>query len=148
ALTDTLGFEFPTYTALLTYNMPIGNRTANNAERTARAQVRLSQVDLDNISLSVEAEVRGAVRSVFFAAEQVNATATSLELAQRQLEAEQARAKEGLSTTFEVLQFQQDLIEAMSNEANARAGFVMSLSALDNAQGIIGETARSTGGGN
>lgn len=148
AIQDTLGFDFPTYTALLSYNMPIGNRTANNAERSARAQVRLSQINLDNTTLSVEAEVRGAVRGVFFAAEQVNATATSLELAQRQLEAEQARAKEGLSTTFEVLQFQQDLIEAMSNEANARAGFVMALSALDNAQGIIGETRGSGGGGN
>jgi len=148
ALSNAVGFDFPTYTALLSYNMPIGNRTANNAERAARAQVRLSQINLDNTMLAVEAEVRGAVRGVFFAEEQVKATATSLDLAQQQLEAEQARAKEGLSTTFQVLQFQQDLIEAMSNEANARAGFVMALSSLENAQGIIGEGVESGGGQN
>ena len=65
------------------------------------------------------------------------ATSTSLELARRQLEAENARFAQDLSTTFQVLEFQHSLIEAMSNERAARAGFVKALAELDNAQGLF-----------
>lgn len=139
ALEDASAFEYPTYGATLTYNLPLGNRTARYAERAARARVRSAQLDIDKTELDVAAEVRAAVRAVEYAAEQVTATSESLRLARRQLEAEEALKRNDLSTTFQVLEFQQALIEAMSNERTARAGFAKALVALDSALGELGE---------
>jgi outer membrane protein TolC len=109
--------------------------------------VRAAIIEYDREELQVTAEVRAAQRGVHFAVEQVAATATSLELARRQLEAENARFAQDLSTTFQVLEFQHNLIEAMSNERAARAGFVKALAELDNAQGIFPVPDREPGSG-
>ena len=139
AIQEAAEYRFPTYTAALVYNMPIGNRTAANAERAASARVRSALLAYDRIQLDVTAEVRAAVRNVLYAAEQVRATTTSLELAQRQLAAEEARFDNDLSTTFQVLEFQQQLIVAMSNERGARVGFAKALTQLESVQGLVGE---------
>ncbi|HIF40034.1 MAG TPA: TolC family protein [Planctomycetes bacterium] len=134
---ETLDFSYPTYGANLNYSLNLGNRTASYAERSGRASVRAAIIEYDREELQVTAEVRAAQRGVHFAVEQVAATATSLELARRQLEAENARFAQDLSTTFQVLEFQHSLIEAMSNERAARAGFVKALAELDNARGVF-----------
>ena len=137
AVSEAFLFEFPTYTAALTFSRAIGNRTAAYAERAARAEVRSALLDYDRAELDLTAEVRRVVRSVEYAAEQMRATATSLALAQRQLEAEEARFANDLSTTFQVLEFQQSLIEAMSNESDARVAYAQALAELDFVQGRI-----------
>jgi outer membrane protein TolC len=134
---QTVDFRYPTFGASLNYNLNLGNRTASFAERSGRASVRAAIIEYDREELQVTSEVRAAQRGVHFAVEQVAATSTSLELARRQLEAENARFAQDLSTTFQVLEFQHSLIEAMSNERAARTGFVKALAELDNAQGLF-----------
>ena len=134
---QTMDFRYPTYGASLNYSLNLGNRTASYAERSGRASVRAAIIEYDREELQVTSEVRAAQRGVHFAVEQVAATTTSLELARRQLEAENARFAQDLSTTFQVLEFQHSLIEAMSNERSARAGFVKALAELDNALGVF-----------
>jgi outer membrane protein len=137
ALVDAASFEFSNFSATLNYNMPIGNRTANNAERAARADVRASLLTYDQLEIAALAEVRAAVRAVRFQVEAVRAAVQSLELARRQLEAEQARYEADLSTTFQVLEFQQSLVEALSSERLARAEFVKARVSLENARGTL-----------
>ena len=138
-LGDTLAFEFPIYSATLRYNMPIGNKTRDNAERAARARVRSAMLTYDQVETQAVAAVRSAVREVAFRAQAVRAAEQSLELAQRQLEAEEARYDADLSTTFQVLEFQQQLIEALSNERRARVEFAKALVALESAIGRLGD---------
>jgi outer membrane protein TolC len=144
---QTMDFSYPTYGASLNYSLNLGNRTASYAERSGRASVRAAIIEYDREELQVTSEVRAAQRGVHFAVEQVAATTTSLELARRQLEAENARFAQDLSTTFQVLEFQHSLIEAMSNERAARAGFVKALAELDNAQGVFPAPDREPGSG-
>lgn len=136
---EAFDYDFPTYTALLTYSIPIGNRTADYAERAARAEVRSALLEYDNLETAITSEVRKAVRDVFYRAEAVRAAEESLRLEQRQLSAEEARYKEGLTTTFQVLEFQQDLILQMSVERRARVEFMKAMVALEAAQGLVGE---------
>jgi len=135
--TDLLDLDIYNYSAGLTYNMRVGNRLARNSERAARELLRSARLLLEQTETDVLAEVRKAVRDVQTQAEAVRAAQTSLRLAQEQLQAEQARFAEGLSTNFEVLSFQQALIEALSSERNARVSFMKALAALSNAQGLI-----------
>ncbi|MCK6446251.1 MAG: TolC family protein [Planctomycetes bacterium] len=143
AFDSASSWEFPTSQAALSFSLPLFNRTAKNAERAARASVIRSHLDADRLELSITTEVRDAVRQVEYQAEAVRAATKSLELARRQLEAEEARYREGLSTTFQVLQFQQQLAEALSSEKSARAEFVKARAALTKAQGLTGVEPRA-----
>lgn len=136
AFDSASSWEFPTSQAALSFSLPIFNRAAKNAERAARALVIRSHLEADRVELSITTEVRNAVRQVEYQAEAVRAATKSLELARRQLEAEEARYREGLSTTFQVLEFQQKLAEALSSEKRARAEFVKATAALTKAQGL------------
>lgn len=133
-------FRYPTYSASLVYSLPIGNDTAIYAERAARAAIRAALLDYDSVELDITAEVREAVRGVRYASEQVRATSTSLALARRQLEAEEARFNNDLSTTFQVLEFQQDLVDAMANERTARVAYAKALINLESVQGLLAES--------
>ena len=137
AFEDASSFEFPEYRGGLTFSIPLGNRTASNAERAARAVLRRTRVSYDQRELDVLAEVRTALRDVRYRSESVLAAKTSLELARRQLDAEESRLELGLSTTFQVLEFQQTLAEALSAERAARASYGKAWAALVHAEGAL-----------
>ncbi len=139
AFDQTVGFDFPTYTGSLTFSVPLGNRSAANAERAARLELRSARLAYDRMELDVLSQIRAAVRAVRFSHEAVTAAQQSLALARRQLAAEEARYTNGLSTTFQVLEFQTDLAEALSAESRARAGLAKSRVALEHAEGRIGD---------
>jgi outer membrane protein TolC len=140
AFQTTTRYDFPTYKAALVFNYAVGNTTARNTERAAWANVRAARLAYDQLESQILAEVRDAVRQVRYQAEAVRAADKSLELAQRQLQVEQARYDNQLSTTFQVLQFQQDLTSAMSSARGARANYAKALAMLASAQGLMGET--------
>jgi len=139
ATRDTFQFDYPSWSVLLRYELPLGNQTAINAEHAARERVRTALVSHQERELEVLADVRRAVREVQYRAESVVASAQSFDLARRQLEAERARFDAELSTTFTVLEFEQSYIEAASNARRARAEYAKALSDLERAQGIAGE---------
>lgn len=134
-------FEFPTYRAALVFSFPIGNRTARYAAKAAWANVRAARLTYDQTETQIVGEVREAVRQATYQAEAVRAARKSLDLAQRQLAAEQAKRQEGISTNFEVLRLQRDLTTALTNERNARANFAKAWVELKAAQGLLGEAA-------
>jgi HAE1 family hydrophobic/amphiphilic exporter-1 len=143
AFEDAIWFDFPTTSAALTYSIPLLNRTARYAERSSRANVRRAKLSYDAAELQVVTDVRAAVRGLLQSVETLAAAKKSLELARRQLEAEEARHAEGLSTTFQVLEFQQVLAEALSSESAARAGHAKAEAALRHAEGRITSTGRA-----
>jgi outer membrane protein TolC len=140
AFSTTAQYEFPTYRAALVFNYALGNTAARNADRAAWARLRQSRLEYDELESRILLEVREAVRQVRYQAEAVRAADKSLELAQRQLAAEEARYRAEQSTTFQVLEFQQDLSQAMFSSRNARSNFAKAQVALLAAQGLLGET--------
>ena len=135
AFESATSFEFPEYRGALVFSLPLRNRTASSAERSARAALRNARLAYDKAERAVLAEVRSAVRDVRHRSESVTAAKTSLELAQRRLDAEEARYEHGLSTTFQVLEFQKDLAETASSERAARAAYAKAWAALRHAAG-------------
>lgn len=130
----------PTYTAALTYSMPIGNRVARHAERAASIALRQARLTYDATESQVAALVRQAVRDVHYQAEAVRAAELSRELARQQLEAERARFDEGLSTNYQVLEFQQALAQTQSSERAARVAFAKAEVNMEYVQGLLGES--------
>jgi outer membrane protein TolC len=139
AFDDAWSFDFPTFSARVNYTIPIGNTSARWALEAAWINLRRARLDYDQLESQIAAEVRLAVRQMVYQAESVKAARKSVELAREQLKAEEARREVSITTNFQVLQFQQDLVTAISSERAARANFVKAEVVLRHAQGTLGE---------
>lgn len=136
---DTAGFEFPTYSAGLSFGMPLLNREAANRERRARVDLVKAKLQYESQENQIIADVRSAVRGVRYQAEAVRAASASRDLAERQLEAEDQSFQSGGSTTFQVLEFQRQLAEALSSEKAAQVAYQKAQVTLRRAQGRLSD---------
>jgi len=141
AFDKSIGWDFPQNTAALAFTFPIFNRAGRYGLERARANLRAQRLVYDQVESQVVAEVRAAIRQVTYAVEAVAAADKSYEYSKQQLEAEDARYREGLSTNFQVLEYQQQLAEALYNKNLARAVLAKALVNLQRSQGILGEVS-------
>lgn len=139
SLQTALEWEFPQHSAALAFRLPIGNRSALYNQRIARARVREARLVYDQVENLIVGEVRTALRQAIYSARAVASTEKSRQLAESQLAAEQARFREGLSTNFQVLEFQRQLAEARSAHTAARTVLAKALMELQRSQGVLGE---------
>jgi outer membrane protein TolC len=139
AASEAARYDFPTYQATLTFSYPLQNRAATGAERAAWANLRAANLAYDDLETQVAQEVREALRQVVYQAELVAAATKSLDLAQKQLDAEEKRHQAGETNYFQLLTAQQRLAETLSVERNARANFAKAIAGVATAQGLIGE---------
>ncbi len=138
-INESFDTEFPTYTAVINFDVPLFNRAARSANRSARIGLQSARLQYDRTEQDVVSDVRAKVRDLNYRGKAVQAAFKSRELAQRQLQAEQARYREGLSTTFQLLQFQEDLAQALSTEKSARAAYARASAELERSEGWLGE---------
>lgn len=137
AIETAAKFDFATYSASLTYSTPLFNRAAENAYKAARVGVLSARLAYELAETEILTEVRAAVRDAHYQAEAVRAAMVSYDLAVRQLEAEEARFAQGISTNFQVLEYQQQLSQAKSNLVAVRVAYAKSLTALERAEGRL-----------
>ena len=123
ALSDSLTGKFYNWEVGIKLSYPLGNRSAKaqlSASRLEKAQLILSIKDLEK---SIIVEVREAVRQLKTDLKRINATRIARKLAEEKLKAEEKKFEVGLSTSFSVLEFQEDLAEEQSNEIKALIDF-------------------------
>jgi outer membrane protein TolC len=125
------------WSARVTYSVPIGNRAAKAGYARARISREKSEADLDNAEQTVRVEVRRAARAVESGIKRVEAALKNVELQQKKLDAEQKKFANGMSTSFEVLTFQNDLADAELSEIRARLDYIKALSALERSKGTL-----------
>lgn len=129
--------EFADWTLQATLTVPIGNRAAKARYNTSRLRHRQSQVQLDNLVLAAEMDVRQKVRDIRINIERVNAAAANVALQQKNVDAEKKKFENGMSTSFQVLEIQEDLATAKSQENRAKVDYQKSLAALERAKGTL-----------
>ena len=134
--------QFNNWSAGLTLTMPLGNRAAEAAYTQAALQEEQSRASLRNLELQITAQVREAVRRIETGAESVEAARVARELAEEQLRVEEARLRLGVTTTFNVLQFQRDLTAAQASEVQAVNEYQKALANLERVQGTVLEKFR------
>lgn len=135
-------FEFPGYSIGLVFEIPLGNRSYKGAEQRLRAVYLLRLRAMQDLQNQVASEVRDAVRAINYFAERVDTTTRAVEVAARQLDAEERRLRGGVSTNFQVLQFQDDLLVARSTRVAAMAGYAKAVIKLNTVQGLQWDGAR------
>ena len=121
----------------LQFEYPLGNRAAESVLERRRLELQQALVGQRVLRLTIVREIREAVRGIEAAIKRVEVTRAATRLAQTQLEAEQERFRLGLSTSFEVLEFQRDLTDARTAEIQALSDYNVELARLDQRTGVL-----------
>jgi outer membrane protein TolC len=103
--------------------------------RQSLATLNQQQTRLRQLEQNIEVQVRSAVRAVATNIESVKISAQARQLSQRQYELEKAKFDAGLSTSYLVLQSQNDLENAKVNELQAEVSLRTSIGALHRIEG-------------
>ena len=125
----------------LLLSVPLGNRAARARHRRSQLQLEQSEVARANIERALEQEVRFADRTVVMAQELVEAAAITVNFATKRLAAEKTAYEEGVTTSHEVLRFEEDLTTARGFYNQALIGHLQALVSRRVARGDVLETA-------
>jgi outer membrane protein TolC len=128
------------WSAKLTYRIPVGNRAANANYARARLTREQTEVDIANQEQTIRVEVRIAARAVESGWKRVEAARVNTTLQEKKLDAEQKKFDNGMSTSFEVLTFQNDLADAELAQIRAALDYIKALAALETATGTLIES--------
>nr|WP_320134067.1 TolC family protein [uncultured Holophaga sp.] len=134
---DLTGFKNPGYQVGLQFSMPLGNHAAAGALSQARAAARSSELSRRDAELGIVLEVRTAIRNVEAAEKGVKAAEKTRIFRERDLEAEQKKFDNGMSTNFLVLSKQNDLDTARASEIQSQIAYAKAASAFEKAVGNL-----------
>jgi outer membrane protein TolC len=115
--------DLPGWSVGFVFGFPLQNRAARAQSTIASLNLERSQASTKDLELQVTLEVRTAVRSVETAAKTIDAARITRTLAEKNLDAERKRYENGMSTSFQVTQIQQNLTAARSSEVAAITGY-------------------------
>jgi HAE1 family hydrophobic/amphiphilic exporter-1 len=122
--------DFRSWSVGVNISLPWRNRIAK--ANLGREMEATRQIDLQTRKMlqNIEAEVRNAVQSVETAKMRIDAARAAREYAVKQLEGEEKKFAAGLSTTFFILQRQNDLSQARFDELRALADYNKAVATL------------------
>ncbi|MBI4913541.1 MAG: TolC family protein [Acidobacteria bacterium] len=134
---DLFNSRNPGYTLGLNFSLPLMNKAAEGSLASARASRRSSELSKRDLELGITLEVRTAIRNVEAAEKGVKAAEKTRIFREKDLEAEQKKFENGMSTNFLVLSKQNDLDTAKSAEVQAQITYAKSLTSMEKAVGNL-----------
>jgi len=125
----------PFYSYGVEFSIPLGNAKARNNLKAGKATEKQLLLQLKQFEQTVMVEIDNAVKAAQSAWESAEATKQARTYAEAALDAEQKKYAVGKSTTFTVLQLQNSLTSARSQEIRALANYNQALAKLAAAEG-------------
>ena len=129
--------DFETWTVGGFLNIPIGNHALDSSFVGSRLVKEQSEVSYQNALLGAEIEVRAAARAIATNQRRIEAAEKNVELQRKKVEAEQKKFENGMSTSFQVLEFQEDLTTALGQKNRALVDYRKSITSLEKAKGTL-----------
>lgn len=134
-LANLFGFGTRNITVGVAISFPFHNKTAEANLAGARIQREQLEASYRSQDQSIEMDVRNAAQAVDTAQKRVVASRAARESAEQQLAGEQKLYEVGRSTTFLLLQRQQELTSARTSELQAQTDYNKALADLQRATG-------------
>jgi outer membrane protein TolC len=149
--TERLGsLNYPVWSVGLQLDYPIGNESARNDYIKSRLKSEQTTVQIESLKSSIEIEVRNAIRAVKSNFKQLDVAETARLYAEERVKAYMKKGEVGLATTKDILDVENDLVTAKSNQIKANAGYATALNQLWKStgellerEGIIVDSSRS-----
>lgn len=121
----------------LAFQRTLGGRAERARRLRANLEEERAEAAVRNLEQSIETEVRKAVVNVTRQWEQIGASQSEVHAREEELRIETDQFRLGRSTNLDVLQVQQNLIQAKLNEATARVRYLQALVALYQSEGTL-----------
>jgi HAE1 family hydrophobic/amphiphilic exporter-1 len=141
SLSNLFSNDFRTFRFGVAFSFPVRNRAAEGQLGRAAAEGRKIGAQRKTLEQTIEVEVRNAVQAVETGRLRVETARLSREAAEKQSESEQRRFQAGLSTTYFVLERQNDLSAAQGRELKAMTDYSKAVSELQRVMGTTLTTA-------
>lgn len=122
--------------------MPLGNRSARNTYKAAKANQQRIGLQLKQLQQRILIQIEDAISVAQTSFQRAKATREARVYAEQALEAEQKKLESGKSTSFEVLRLQRDLTSARLSEIRALADYNIALARISAAEGSTLERRR------
>jgi outer membrane protein TolC len=135
SLRQTFGLDFPEYGGGFSLTVPIRNSAAQADNLRAQMLDSQSEIDLKRTENQIALEVRQAVIGLVQGKAQVEAAHEAARLAQETLEAEQKKLQAGVSTPYQVILRERDLVDAQRTEVATVSGYAKALVEMDRSMG-------------
>ena len=135
SLTQDFILQYPEYAGGLSAVLPIRNRSAQADNMRARLERRQLQVNLQNTRQQVSLEVRQAIIGLIQGKAQVEAAHEAVKLANQTADAERKKLQVGLSTAYNVILRDRDVMTALQADIAAVATYAKALVEMDRSMG-------------
>lgn len=120
-----------------TFEIPLGARLERGQYRAATLQVSQLDTSIQNLRLLIVQDVRGALRQIQANWEQVQAARVTTDFRRKSLDAQRKKYDVGATTTFDLLQYENELAQAEADSMLAQVQYRISLSNLHRATGTL-----------
>ncbi len=138
-LNQLVNFRSPEYAIGFDLTIPIKNRSALADNARSSFQERQDKIALQSTENQVSLEVRSARINLIQDKAQVTAGVAAVDLSRQTLEAEQKKLAAGLSTPYNIILDQRNLLQAQLAEVQARATYANALVEMARSTGVIRE---------
>jgi len=142
SLRDVLKSLYKNYSIGLQLNVPLFNTSAKADLTQARLNLAQSLLTLKKTESTIYSEVKQIIMDLETTAKIVEANRISRELADQKLAAEQKKLSVGLSTNYQVLQYQRDFANTQIAELKSLIDYSLALSRVNR---VLGTTLEKHG---
>jgi outer membrane protein len=136
-LSQIFSRNFPNYALGFNLNIPLRNRVAQAQVINDELAYRQQQLQMQRLENQVRVDVQNALIALTQARAQYQAATKQRVLQAQTLDAEQKKLELGASTIYLVIQDQQALTQAESNEVAAKAAYAKAHVEMDRATGQV-----------
>ena len=137
SLNQLFGFNYPTYYAQLSVSLPLKNRSAKAELGNALVSRRGDLYGERQLREQVGLDVSNAVHQLESAKLSIAAGKEAVDLAKKNMAAEQRKYELGQGTIFLVLEAQTELAEAQQSLLQSEVGYQLAVAGLDHATGEL-----------
>jgi len=137
SLSKMFGLQTYFWSLGLNFEMPVIGNSFETQYQQAVLVRQQQETRLRDLRQQILREIRQATRNVEMTAQQVAATGLAKQLAEEQLKAQTEKLNLGLTTNFQVLQFQSDFEQASLAEVNAVIEHIRAINRLQKAEGTL-----------
>jgi outer membrane protein len=138
-LNQFINFKYPEYAIGFALTIPLKNRSAQADNARSSLQERQSELSVQSTQNQIGVEVRTASISLTHAKAAVTAAVAAVEFSRQSEDAEEKKRAAGLSTPYNVILAQRNLLDAQLAEAQTRATYANALVEMQRAMGVIME---------
>jgi outer membrane protein TolC len=126
-LDKTFTFDYPLWSIGLNFSYPLGNNAADNDYRKSRLKTEQSALQIRSLEETIANQVRAAIRALDTGFKQIEVADRGRAFADERLRAFIRKNEVGLATTKDVLDVENDLANAKSNQIKAVVAYANAL---------------------